>query len=707
MKTLLIFPPAAEVAHPPLGIASLTGFLKAHGEDTCQLDLNLRSYHDLLSARHLRRCGRRLRKRLRQLEMSARLSAPEAEEYRRVVKASLAESFLTDRLARSLAELRTPDAYASRSKYQEVASAIWRGMELVSASHHPVQWTPVDFRMSYEPTRSSEVLRAVSDRNQNIFLPFFESVLPDIAAIRPDVVGISINYHTQIIPGITLASLLRRFLKGMYVVVGGSLVGYFEDDWEVLRPFARVVDGFIPFEGEMPLLRLVQTLERGQPTSTVPGLVQFVGNSVEFTAAEPPPDVRTLAVPDFSDLPLDEYLSPQRVLPALMTRGCYWGRCAFCTHDHLYRGRYRPKPVLQVLAELECLSRRFETTHFYFVDESLPPAPMRELARTISRRGLPYQWFGDLRFEPSLGPEWFEQVRRGGCMHLILGLESAADRVLSAMDKGTDGAAMSRILRNCRDCGIRTFVMFIVGFPGETQVEVEETVRFLERHEDCISHAAFGRFVLEKKSRVYAEPARFGVERVPLDPVEDLAVHCGYSVGHGLSSSESATLVQQLRARGVIGRLVGLRAVARTHVAFLPPRDGLDEAPEQGTVFPDRERFENLRPVLKEGVAPVTLPFDLCAINEWLDSGDMDRLADHIDCRPTNYVFIPQSDKLIAVGRHGLLLLGQCDGRRDLRTVLSSLNEIDREIAMQFYVEASRAGCLAWRESFKQEARLT
>jgi len=705
MKTLLVFPPATEAAHPPLGIASLTGFLKANGKDACQLDLNLCSYYDLLSIRNLRRCGRRLRQRIGQLEMKACLSAPEAEEYRRMVKASLSESFLVERLTTSMAELKTPEAYASRSKYQEIAAVIWRGMEFVSASYHPVQWTPADFRMSYEPTRSSEVLRAVSDRSQNIFLPFFESVLPQIAAIHPDVIGISINYHMQLIPGITLACLLRRSLKGIYIVVGGSLVGYFEDDWEVLRPFAGVVDGFIPFEGEMPLLQLVQTLEAGHPTSIVPGLVQLDGNSMRFNAPDPPPDVRTLALPDFSDLLLDGYLSPQRVLPVLTARGCYWGRCAFCTHDHIYRGRYRLKPLRQVQDELECLSSRYETTHFYFVDESLPPGTIRGLASTILQRSLPYKWFGDLRFEPSLDPEWFKEVQQGGCMHLIFGLESAADRVLSAMDKGTNSVAMSRILRSCRDSGIRTFVMFFFGFPGETADEVEDTVSFLARHEDCISHAAFGRFILERKSQVYAEPARFGVERVRLDPVEDLAVHCDYSVRKGLSSFDSATLVQQIRERPLIERLVGLCAVSRVHVAFLPQREAFQTPSDRDTAFSDPKRFENLCPILVEGVLPVTLPFDLCAINDWLDSGDIDCLLDHIGCQPTNYVFLPQSNKLIEVGQHGLLLLSQCDGRRKLKTVLSSLNKNDREIGRQFYIEASRAGFLSWHESSEQQAK--
>lgn len=701
MKTLLLFPPAAEAAHPPLGIASLAGFLRNHGEEVRQLDLNLLSYYYLLSDSHLARCGSYLQERLRWFEKKDCLLAREADEYRRVVKASLSERFLRARLAASLAELKSEETYASRWKYAETASVVWRSMEFLSAAYYPVTWTPADFCMSYEPTRSSEVLRAVSDRSQNIFLPFFESLLPDIAGIEPNVVGISINYHSQLIPGITLASLLRGFLKTAYVVVGGSLIGYFEDNWEVLRPFASVVDGFIPYEGELPLLRLVQALKKNGCASDVPGLVQFHGTLISFVAPDPPPDVRRLPPPDFSDLPLDDYLSPRRVLPLLTTRGCYWGRCAFCTHDHLYRNRYRPKPVQQVLAELECLSEQYRATDFYFVDESLPPTATREVARTIWQRGLPYKWFGNMRFEPSLSREWIQDMRRGGCLYLIFGLESAADRVLALMEKGTSAAAISRVLLNCKEFGIRTFVMFIIGFPGETRAEVDETVKLLAQHKDCVSHAAFGSFILEKKSRVYADFAKFGIKPLASDSSEDLAVHSSYSAERGLSSDEAEALVKQIADNPSIRPLLELRAISRMHLAFLPFAESGGGARERNARDTRTEALDRnlggLWPVVEKGTIPLTLAFDLCEINSWLDCDDGSRHLGRILRQPRNYAFHEGSNRLLEIGQHGRLLLAECDGERQLCCILSGLERENREIAMRFYLDMSEAGFLAWR----------
>jgi len=49
MKTLLVFPPASDPAHPPLGIASLAGYLRDKGQDVTLLDLNISAYHHFLS----------------------------------------------------------------------------------------------------------------------------------------------------------------------------------------------------------------------------------------------------------------------------------------------------------------------------------------------------------------------------------------------------------------------------------------------------------------------------------------------------------------------------------------------------------------------------------------------------------------------------------------------------------------------------------
>ena len=81
VKALLIFPPASDPAHPPLGIAALAGYLREKGEQVDLLDLNLMSYEYLLSSRHINTCIQKIEHRISELERSQHLADDEAVEF--------------------------------------------------------------------------------------------------------------------------------------------------------------------------------------------------------------------------------------------------------------------------------------------------------------------------------------------------------------------------------------------------------------------------------------------------------------------------------------------------------------------------------------------------------------------------------------------------------------------------------------------------
>ena len=696
MKTLLVFPPVSDPSHPPLGIASLAAYLRQNGANVTLLDLNLLSYWYLLSEENLRRSAERMRSRLSELQSGNRLSVSDAEEYRLLAENSLSEEHIVSNAAEALSALRDPATYAGRSRYGQAANLVRRAMEFVSAAHYPVRWYPRGFSMSYLPTKSGDVLRAVTDRDQNLFIPFYESCMSQITAVKPDIIGISINYYCQVIPGITLASMLRGRLERSFIVVGGGLVCFFEGGWDALRPFSDVVDGFIPYEGEMPLLHLADTLRRGRDLSKVPGLVRFIGPSVAYNPPGPPPDPKKLPPPDFDGLPLDKYLAPKLVLPYLTSRGCYWGRCAFCSHDQLYRGQFRKKAAEQVLREMRWLSDRFDANAFYLTDESIPPPVARGLARGIARAGAPYTWFGECRFEGSLNREMLAELKAGGCAMLIFGLESGARRVLDLMEKGITPETVSEVLEGCDRAGIRTFVMFFVGFPTETKQEAERTVEFIEAHRGSITHIAFTNFILEMRSPVHANPAKYAIVAINHYPDEDLKIYAEYSVKEGLTASEAISFLDEIKSRPGVRSLIETYLISRMHLAFLPVKEveGKEGAEEDDAAVTDFSRPAEIFPKMADGVVSVTMPFNLEEVRHHVKRAQTG-FGGSIRKRLTNYLFDPQAERLVEVGEDGPLLLKPCNGRYALSDILSVLNGRNRKVALQFYRRLCAEGFLS------------
>jgi len=689
MSTLLIFPPAADPAHPPLGIASLAGYLSERGREVTLADLNIRAYNDLLTGRYLEKCARFMHRSLELLESKRSLAPEYRSRYRELAECLLSADYLIARIDEARERMHDRATYATRKSYSSVAGILRRAMQFISAAHYPAQWTPGGFSMSHDCTSTAGVMEAVHDRRQNFFLPFYERVLPELLTSQHQVVGISLNYYGQLIPAITLARVVRKLSPQAVVVVGGGLICFFEGRWEVLSDFGNYVDAWVPFEGEQPLFDLLEALDRGADLREVRGLVRFEnGNPLYRPASDPVPAVE-FPVPNYDGLCLQEYLIPEPVLPVLSSRGCYWGRCAFCSHARLYRNQFRRLSAHDVMRVLLRLHGKYSASCFYFVDEAIPPATAAGLAQAIVSSRLPFHWFGETRMERSYTHTRLEQLRDGGCVMLIFGLESAVSRVLNAMDKGITPENASLILHDCASLGIRAFVMFFAGFPSETRTEAEQTVDFVEKHADCITHVATSRFVVEERAPVFRQQDRYGLSTLPRDGEGNLKTWRAYHVDKGMQAAEVSEFVRAIERRSSI-RPPGSFLISRSHLVFLPPGYlPIDLPIERARV--DLSCPERLVPRRSTTLLPYTFAFNLDEVQRTLESP-----ANVVRQNATSYVFDPDNERLIEVGDDGTALLGACSGRYTLAQILEVVGANGRETTLTFLCDLSDRNFISW-----------
>ena len=687
MRTILIFPPTADPAHPPLGIAALAGFLTARGEDVSLLDLNIRAYNELLSADFLAYCAKRMRRRMGGFRRRRALAANDLGSYAAVAENLVSADWLIERIDDARQRLREPATYASRGAYGEVTSIIRRAMELVSAAHYPASWNAVGFTMTQWATRSADVLAAIDNRAENLFLPLFESALPEIVARRPDVVGISLCYRVQTIPAMTLAAMIRKALPDAFIAVGGGLVSFWDGHWDRLAPFRHLVDAWVPYEGEQPLFDLLRTLQAGGDLDAVPGVLRFDGERPVYHPPAPPLPLSELPVPCFDGVPPRDYLAPEPIVPMLASRGCYWGRCTFCAHGHLYRTRYRSETAARVIETMRGLSESTGASVFYLVDEAVPPRLAVEVAASIAEERLPWRWFGDARFERWFDTARLRQLADGGCRMLLFGLESGVQRVLDRIDKGITPEDTAAVLRGCAAAGIRTFVMFFSGFPTETREEAERTVEFIEQHRADITYASSGQFILEPDSPVFRDRERFGITRVYPYPGEDLKTWSQYDVAEGLTFAEAGTLARDIEGRPL---MKDLWLLSRSHLLFLPAER---ETSNDAVVQPSAGVSERSVPLRRPDLVPHRLPFNLDEVHARQRDPSRAPLAPN----PTDYVFSPEREALVDVGPDGVALLKACSGDFALGDILSAVGEENRDQTMCFFRDLERRQFLSWR----------
>ncbi len=237
--------------------------------------------------------------------------------------------------------------------------------------------------------------------------------------------------------------------------------------------------------------------------------------------------------PDFSDLPLDKYLSltemtnPMHRLwsqgrwnKMVMVHGCYWHRCAFCDTSLDYIGNYRAPKATTVVDHMECIMEQTHRTGFHFVDEALPPKLLREVAEEILKRGLAVSFWGNIRFEKAYTAELCDLLAEAGMVAVSGGLEVASDRLLKLIDKGVTIQQTVEACRHLRDAGIMVHTYLMYGFPTETLQETVDALETVRRmfDEGIVQSAFWHRYAMTCHSPSGLNPEAYGARRVTLEP---------------------------------------------------------------------------------------------------------------------------------------------------------------------------------------------
>ncbi len=525
---------------PHLALPALTAYLRTNGVQVVQRDLNVELFDSLLSSAHLRSVLRQMRREERRVAQKGLSADLQAENLELVSWAREHGPAVVERINEARAVLRGPRFFApevSRAAVFTMADALL----LASVPFFPTLLDISGYRSPYPIDASQAIVVAARDRTYNLFRGFLQmAIMPQIRAEKPDLVGISLTSSHQVVAAFTLASLIKEEGLDTHVTMGGKMITGWRDRLPERAPLWELIDSAVAFEGEVALLELARAIDEGRDLSTVPNLMYRRGTRVQVNEYKDPEPVDCLPIPDFSGLPLDLYLAPELVLPVWASRGCYWGRCAFCNVGYDESKHFEELLAERVADEMVLLSQRHRTDKLFFVDEALTPRMLKALSAQLLERDASLCWATCVRFEPGIGPDLLRQMRRAGCRMLRFGMESGSQRVLDRMHKGTRIDTMQRILRDSAAAGIWNHAFLFFGFPGESEEDARETIEFFHTNQHAIHSISSNTFLLEPRSRVARDPEAYDVSRIiPPELGHDLHYYSEYEVSSGVSSQRA------------------------------------------------------------------------------------------------------------------------------------------------------------------------
>jgi radical SAM superfamily enzyme YgiQ (UPF0313 family) len=242
-------------------------------------------------------------------------------------------------------------------------------------------------------------------------------------------------------------------------------------------------------EGEQTACELLDAILRRGETSSwkIPGLAwrDAASKHVVKTATRPlERDLSRLPSPARDLAPLPAYADVWRrrsgyfSTNVVASRGCPF-HCNWCAKP-IFGNGYSLRPAESVALEIAELKRRFGVEHIWFADDifALNARWTHDFADAMEQHDavIPFkiQSRADL-----MHPETVANLARSGCKEVWMGVESGAQSVLDAMDKGLRVEKVPYARKLLREHGIRACYFLQFGYPGEGLQEIEQTIELV------------------------------------------------------------------------------------------------------------------------------------------------------------------------------------------------------------------------------------
>ena len=160
------------------------------------------------------------------------------------------------------------------------------------------------------------------------------------------------------------------------------------------------------------------------------------------------------------------------------SRGCLF-ECAFCTVPIVNGRSMRARSIKNVIDEIKLL-RVQGINSIHFMDDlfNFSRERVEEFCDALIKEDLNISWRALCRID-LLDDNLLEKMKQSGCYKLAFGLESATPRILKYIRKDYDLEQVKHILTTCRELGIQTKGFFTVGYPTESEQEIQDTINFI------------------------------------------------------------------------------------------------------------------------------------------------------------------------------------------------------------------------------------
>ena len=306
-----------------------------------------------------------------------------------------------------------------------------------------------------------------------------------IKDFNPDIVGITIPFTSQSDNGINVCNIVKEINPDCNVVLGGPDPSI---RYEFLLNNSKA-DYCVIGEGEETFPEIIFNYANGKEIAGIEGVAYKAGGEVIRKDRPFIKDLDKLPFPAYDLINVKEYLKSEFFYagrmyePLKMTiissRGCPYN-CVFCSIKLSMGKPFRYHSADYTINHMQHLIDVYGIETFHFEDDnlSLHKPRFNELLDKMIENDMNIRWSvpNGLRAD-TFTHEILDKMKESGCTEVRVGIESANQDVLdNIVKKDTNVNYIFKMLEYCYKINLGSSAFWIIGFPGETIENMQETI---------------------------------------------------------------------------------------------------------------------------------------------------------------------------------------------------------------------------------------
>ena len=303
----------------------------------------------------------------------------------------------------------------------------------------------------------------------------------------PILIGIYTNLMTKL-NIVEIISYIKNYkvLQDSIIVIGGP------DTRHNINDYLNIGADIVVFgEGEQTMLEIVKSVKAGniEQYGHIDGLAYKYGSNIiktkERNRIRPIDDIPNPARHKIDMQPyLDTWQSNHGISAMTIStqRGCPY-TCKWCS-TAVYGQSYRRRSPQKVVEELTHLIEEYNPDSFWFVDDVFTVSHkwLKDFRDIIQERNLQLNYECITRAD-RMNEDVIMWLKESGCFRVWIGAESGSQKVIDLMDRRVDVHQVRRMIQLSNKQGIETGTFIMLGYPGETEEDIIETLNHLKESE--------------------------------------------------------------------------------------------------------------------------------------------------------------------------------------------------------------------------------